>query len=179
MDRLELPAAGNEPLRQPVEQFGVGRRDTLHAKVIRRGHDAAPKVMQPEPVHDHARQEVPCAIPGVGHPVGQRTAPVAGPPVLWRGFLPGYFFLAAAHQHLKETLRGNILFLVGITALEEMNLLIEVREPTAISVVFGGFEALAGHLHLGHLGLGLGGQVLLHLRIQLRPLAILRAVDFH
>ena len=52
---------------------GCVGRVALHAEVAGRGDDAAAEVMLPEAIDDHAGEQVPGAVLGVGDPV--RPAP--------------------------------------------------------------------------------------------------------
>ena len=174
---LEPPAVGDEFTGQPIEQLRVRWQLALQAEVIGRVHDAAAEMMLPKAVDDHAREQMTSSVLGVSDPVGQRPPPITGAPTLGRRNLPRLFRLAAAHQHLQETLRGFPVLLIGVAALKEIGLLVKVWKAAAIGMVFGGFEALAGDLHLFHLRLRLGGEMLLHLGVELVPLCVLRAVN--
>ena len=54
---FDRPFFSNKSLREVVEQLGMRRATAIHAKVIRRGNDAAAKEMQPHAVGHHARGE--------------------------------------------------------------------------------------------------------------------------
>ncbi len=74
MERLELPAVGDQLGGQPVEQFGVGRLVPLGPEVARRPDDPPAEVVLPDPVgHDPGGQ----GVVGAGDPVGQ-DRPTAG-----------------------------------------------------------------------------------------------------
>ena len=177
VQRLEPPAVFDQLQRQPVEQLRMRGQLALQTEIVGRIHNAAAEMMLPQAVGHHPREQVPRAVFGVRKPIGQRTPAVTSAPTLGRGYLPRLLVLAAAHQHLQEALRGLAVFLVRITAFQEIGLLVKMREPAAIGVVLGGFEAFAGHLHLFHLRHGLTGEVLLHVIVQFGPLGVLRAVN--
>src|SRR6266566_540391 len=44
----------HEPIRQPVEQFGMRRRRALRAKIIFRFDESAPEILLPDAVDLHA-----------------------------------------------------------------------------------------------------------------------------
>ncbi len=59
VDRLDRPAAGDEPGGEPVEQLGMGRRLAAEPEVGRRGDDSPAEVVLPDPVdHDTWRQGI-------------------------------------------------------------------------------------------------------------------------
>src|SRR5207245_800761 len=57
MQRLEAPAAADELVSQPVEQFGMAGGITEPAQVAGRGDEAAAKMLLPDAVDDHPRRE--------------------------------------------------------------------------------------------------------------------------
>ena len=72
MQRLDRPAAVDEPPRQPVEQLRMGGSRAGSAEVARRVDETASEVPVPDPVgHDPRRQRV----LGVGDPAGQLEPP--------------------------------------------------------------------------------------------------------
>ena len=75
MHLFDAPAAFDEGVGQPVEQFGVRGAFAVDAKVGSGGDDAAPKVLLPNAIHHHPRREW---IFRRGDPLGQRRAPTAG-----------------------------------------------------------------------------------------------------
>ena len=54
MDRLDRPAAGDEPGGEPVEQLGMSRRLAAEPEIGRRGDDPPAEVVLPDPVDHHA-----------------------------------------------------------------------------------------------------------------------------
>ena len=57
MQWLELPAIGDEPAGEVVEQLGMRGFAAEETKVARRVHDAVAEVMLPHAVREHARGE--------------------------------------------------------------------------------------------------------------------------
>ena len=51
---LDAPPVLHEFIRQPVEQFRMGRRDTQSTEVCRCWDQTFAEVMQPDPIHDHS-----------------------------------------------------------------------------------------------------------------------------
>ena len=65
---LQRPAAVDEALGQPVEQFRVGRRLAKRTEVVRRANDRLAKVMLPNAVDHHTSGE---RIFRISDPLGQ------------------------------------------------------------------------------------------------------------
>ena len=57
VDRLDRPAAGDEPGGEPVEQLGMTRRLAAEPEVGRRGDDSPAEVVLPDPVDHHAGRQ--------------------------------------------------------------------------------------------------------------------------
>ena len=72
VDVLEAPTVLHELDRQPIEQLGMRRPLALHAKIVRRRHDAAAEVLLPKPVDDHPRRQ---RMIGPREPIGKLRAP--------------------------------------------------------------------------------------------------------
>src|SRR5205823_2313157 len=68
---LHTPAASSKVVRQPVEQFLMGRLLSLPAEVIARRHQTAAKMLLPKAVDGDARGEW---IGGIDEPVGEVEA---------------------------------------------------------------------------------------------------------
>ena len=123
MDVLEAPAVVNQLKGEPVEQFRLLRFLALQSKVVGCGDDALAQVVLPYTVDDDPRQQVSGTGFRVSDPVRDCAAAL----------------LRARHlttaEHLQETQRGDLALLPGITALEEVGLLVEVRDAAAAGVV--------------------------------------------
>ena len=65
---LQAPAVLDEPVGQPVEQLGMGRRLAHRAEVARGSHQADAEVVLPDPVDDHASRQ---GVGRVDQPVRQ------------------------------------------------------------------------------------------------------------
>ena len=136
-----------QPLRissvgEVVEQLGVGRRRSPRsAEVAGRGDEAAADVVLPQPVDDHAGQQVPGAVFDVGEPV--RPAPCAGTRVCepaGGGRDPALVLRRASDQHLQEAERRPSRPSGRVAAAEEVRLREEVR---ALRVQADGGQAFA------------------------------------
>ena len=57
MHLLDAPATVHELHGQPVEQLWMGRWIAHRAEVVQRADDAAPEVVVPDAIDDHARCE--------------------------------------------------------------------------------------------------------------------------
>ena len=73
---LDAPAVIDEPHGQPVEQFGMRRPRAHLAKIVRRGHQPAAKMLLPDAVDDHPGGE---RIRGRSDPLRQRQPAAIGP----------------------------------------------------------------------------------------------------
>ena len=69
------PPVFHQPMRQPIEQFRMGRRFAEHTKVIGARHDAASKEVMPNAVGVHAGGQ---RIGGIGDVIGQHQPSRAG-----------------------------------------------------------------------------------------------------
>ena len=95
MNGLEPPTALDEPARKVIKETRMRWRRALITKVIGGLHQSLTKVMMPEPIHDHARQEFTRAMFSVRQPVAQCCQLVSG-----RTAPMGIFL---ARQHLEKT----------------------------------------------------------------------------
>ncbi len=75
MQRLEMPAVGDQFGGQPIEQFGMGRLVALKAEIAGRANDPAAKVILEMPIGHHAGRH---RVVFRGDPVGQHRSPAAG-----------------------------------------------------------------------------------------------------
>ena len=71
---FERPVVLDEFQRQPVQQAGMCRAGTPHAKIIWRANQSLSKVPMPDPIADHASCLPPGPGSGIRHPECQLKA---------------------------------------------------------------------------------------------------------
>ena len=71
MESLDVPAAGDKLVREPIEQFGMCGRGRLSAEVVRIVDETAAEMALPDAIDDHAGDQW---IFGIGQPAGQGAA---------------------------------------------------------------------------------------------------------
>src|SRR5437868_1959274 len=146
---------------------------SLHAKVVRRGNNTAPKMVLPQAIDNRPGQKLTGAVFGIGDPIGQRTTAITRFATFGRSQLPMFFALRRGHQHLQKALRRLPHLLVAVAALEEIGL----REKIgALRMMSQWRHAFAADHHLYQLRLRLLPGVLLDDGVDLLPLWIAMAI---
>ena len=72
MQRLDRPAFVNEPLRQPVEQFGMARKLSQQSEIFGALHQPLAEMPAPDAVDKHPCRQ---GMAGIDEPLGKLPAP--------------------------------------------------------------------------------------------------------
>jgi hypothetical protein len=71
----------HEPVREPVEQFGMRGSGSHEAEVVRGGDEALAEVLLPDAIHDHACGE---RVAGARNPLREAEATLRGLLTCWK-----------------------------------------------------------------------------------------------
>ena len=74
MQRFETPATGGKFLAEIFEKLRMRRLLAAHAKITDSSHQSLAKMMLPDPIDHHPRQQRPRAMIRIRDPLGQRAA---------------------------------------------------------------------------------------------------------
>ena len=141
------------------------------AEIIARGDDTATEMVMPEPIDDHAGEEMPGAVVDVGEPICQGDARRVRCRALFvsPGVEPVLFAVAGSHQHLQEAGCGLAGPVVRIAAAQVVDLVRVVAELIGRAAHLGSVDH--GLVRFGFLRpIGVDG------RIQIEPHLVLRLV---
>ncbi len=75
MQRFQTPTTADKLGGEPIEQFGVGRRNADFSEIGWTGHDASAEVMHPNPIDNYAGRQW---VVGLYEPSCEGKAPSAG-----------------------------------------------------------------------------------------------------
>ncbi len=127
------------------------RRFAAGTEIVRRGDDAVSQMVLPEPIDDHAGDDLAGPVIGIGDPVRQGRAAERGAGTRRRRDGPVFFRVGRTHQDLQVTERGLALLLVDVAPLQEECLLEKVvslavqadgGRPSLATSTFSSFDPL-------------------------------------